>query len=152
MAVAVSHQPAFQALAEMLDLPLVCSDWFDSHAMRFQPNSIRWAHRTGILCQISYCNRHRNSARSQNIPEFSKGNAGFRTANRLDAWRDSEISVPARDSARSAVDSSERASIPRLDPNGAGPPPGAESRWRYYDLISSLSFGSQRRLSWSGSA
>lgn len=31
------------------------------------------------LCHISYCNRYRNSARSQNTPDSSMGNAGFRT-------------------------------------------------------------------------
>jgi formylglycine-generating enzyme required for sulfatase activity len=32
------------------------------------------------LCHLSYCNRYRNSARSQNTPDSSTGNAGFRTA------------------------------------------------------------------------
>ncbi|HTL40671.1 MAG TPA: formylglycine-generating enzyme family protein [Pseudolysinimonas sp.] len=31
------------------------------------------------LCHVSYCNRYRNSARSQNTPDSSMGNAGFRT-------------------------------------------------------------------------
>ena len=31
------------------------------------------------LCHISYCNRYRNSARSQNTPDSSMGNSGFRT-------------------------------------------------------------------------
>ena len=31
------------------------------------------------LCHISYCNRYRNAARSQNTPDSSMGNAGFRT-------------------------------------------------------------------------
>ena len=31
------------------------------------------------LCHSSYCNRYRNSARSQNTPDSSMGNAGFRT-------------------------------------------------------------------------
>jgi len=31
------------------------------------------------LCHASYCNRYRNSARSQNTPDSSTGNAGFRT-------------------------------------------------------------------------
>lgn len=31
------------------------------------------------LCHDSYCNRYRNSARSQNTPDSSTGNAGFRT-------------------------------------------------------------------------
>lgn len=31
------------------------------------------------LCHDSYCNRYRNSARSQNTPDSSMGNAGFRT-------------------------------------------------------------------------
>lgn len=31
------------------------------------------------LCHDSYCNRYRNAARSQNTPDSSMGNAGFRT-------------------------------------------------------------------------
>lgn len=31
------------------------------------------------LCHASYCNRYRNSARSQNTPDSSTGNTGFRT-------------------------------------------------------------------------
>ncbi|AXK47263.1 formylglycine-generating enzyme family protein [Brachybacterium saurashtrense] len=31
------------------------------------------------LCHLSYCNRYRNSARSQNTPDSSMGNGGFRT-------------------------------------------------------------------------
>ena len=31
------------------------------------------------LCHSSYCNRYRNAARSQNTPDSSMGNAGFRT-------------------------------------------------------------------------
>jgi len=34
------------------------------------------------LCQNSYCNRYRNSARSSNRPDSSMGNAGFRTVAR----------------------------------------------------------------------
>ncbi|WP_193106979.1 formylglycine-generating enzyme family protein [Brachybacterium sp. FME24] len=34
------------------------------------------------LCHVSYCNRYRNSARSQNTPNSSMGNAGFRTVSR----------------------------------------------------------------------
>jgi formylglycine-generating enzyme required for sulfatase activity len=34
------------------------------------------------LCHNSYCNRYRNSARSQNTPDSSMGNAGFRTVSR----------------------------------------------------------------------
>lgn len=34
------------------------------------------------LCHLSYCNRYRNSARSQNTPDSSMGNAGFRTVSR----------------------------------------------------------------------
>ncbi|SOC86911.1 Formylglycine-generating enzyme, required for sulfatase activity, contains SUMF1/FGE domain [Curtobacterium sp. 314Chir4.1] len=34
------------------------------------------------LCHDSYCNRYRNSARSQNTPDSSMGNAGFRTVSR----------------------------------------------------------------------
>ncbi|MFK5689139.1 formylglycine-generating enzyme family protein [Ornithinimicrobium sp. LYQ92] len=65
-----------------------CADWFD-------PNSYRTSERDGpagpptgearvlrggsYLCHISYCNRYRNSARSQNTPDSSVGNTGFRT-------------------------------------------------------------------------
>lgn len=34
------------------------------------------------LCHDSYCNRYRNAARSQNTPDSSMGNAGFRTVSR----------------------------------------------------------------------
>lgn len=34
------------------------------------------------LCHLSYCNRYRNSARSQNTPDSSMGNGGFRTVGR----------------------------------------------------------------------
>ncbi|WP_443344035.1 formylglycine-generating enzyme family protein [Brachybacterium tyrofermentans] len=34
------------------------------------------------LCHVSYCNRYRNSARSQNTPDSSMGNGGFRTVSR----------------------------------------------------------------------
>ena len=36
------------------------------------------------LCHLSYCNRYRNSARSQNTPDSSMGNGGFRTVGRRD--------------------------------------------------------------------
>ena len=39
------------------------------------------------LCHDSYCNRYRNSARSQNTPDSSMGNAGFRTVSRRGAER-----------------------------------------------------------------
>jgi len=34
------------------------------------------------LCHDSYCNRYRNAARSQNTPDSSMGNGGFRTVSR----------------------------------------------------------------------
>lgn len=34
------------------------------------------------LCHLSYCSRYRNSARSQNTPDSSMGNGGFRTVGR----------------------------------------------------------------------
>lgn len=37
------------------------------------------------LCHLSYCNRYRNSARSQNTPDSSMGNGGFRTVSRPEA-------------------------------------------------------------------
>ena len=65
-----------------------CSDWFDpryyaNSAAANPPGPERGAARVlrggSYLCHISYCNRYRNSARSQNTPDSSMGNAGFRT-------------------------------------------------------------------------
>ncbi|WP_227488072.1 formylglycine-generating enzyme family protein [Brachybacterium subflavum] len=47
------------------------------------------------LCHISYCNRYRNSARSQNTPDSSMGNAGFRTV-ALTAAADADDTAPDR--------------------------------------------------------
>ncbi|MBB1509704.1 formylglycine-generating enzyme family protein [Tessaracoccus sp. MC1756] len=65
-----------------------CADWF--HPETYQHDRRRDPHgpsqgtqrvmRGGsYLCHDSYCNRYRNSARSQNTPDSSMGNAGFRT-------------------------------------------------------------------------
>lgn len=65
-----------------------CADWFDPqyYAQSGAENPPGAASGSGrvlrggsYLCHISYCNRYRNSARSQNTPDSSMGNAGFRT-------------------------------------------------------------------------
>jgi len=68
-----------------------CADWFSPTA--YAPDAVqdprgpdRGATRVlrggSYLCHISYCNRYRNAARSQNTPDSSMGNAGFRTVAR----------------------------------------------------------------------
>ncbi len=68
-----------------------CADWFDPNYYRASPaanppGAARGGSRIlrggSYLCHISYCNRYRNSARSQNTPDSSMGNAGFRTVSR----------------------------------------------------------------------
>lgn len=65
-----------------------CSDWFSptyyERSPRHSPvgpdaGTARVLRGGSYLCHISYCNRYRNSARSQNTPDSSMGNAGFRT-------------------------------------------------------------------------
>lgn len=65
-----------------------CADRFDASYYLSSPASDPTGPAVGdarvlrggsYLCHISYCNRYRNSARSQNTPESSMGNAGFRT-------------------------------------------------------------------------
>lgn len=65
-----------------------CADWFDSSYYSESPavdprgpgkGTTRMLRGGSYLCHISYCNRYRNSARSQNTPDSSMGNAGFRT-------------------------------------------------------------------------
>ncbi|MEV8273078.1 formylglycine-generating enzyme family protein [Microbacterium sp. NPDC077184] len=65
-----------------------CADWFDPHYYGRSPGesptgpesgSARVLRGGSYLCHISYCNRYRNAARSQNTPDSSMGNAGFRT-------------------------------------------------------------------------
>lgn len=65
-----------------------CADWFDARYYRESPTQNPRGPEIGTqrvlrggsyLCHISYCNRYRNSARSQNTPDSSMGNAGFRT-------------------------------------------------------------------------
>ncbi len=65
-----------------------CSDWFDpgyyAHSPSHNPTgpergTSRVLRGGSYLCHDSYCNRYRNSARSQNTPDSSMGNAGFRT-------------------------------------------------------------------------
>lgn len=77
-----------------------CEDWFHpaSYLMRRSAGQIanvedptgpetgqaRILRGGSYLCHDSYCNRYRNSARSQNTPDSSMGNAGFRTVSRRD--------------------------------------------------------------------
>ena len=65
-----------------------CADWFSprtyTEAAAVDPRGpdrggARVLRGGSYLCHISYCNRYRNSARSQNTPDSSMGNAGFRT-------------------------------------------------------------------------
>lgn len=65
-----------------------CADWFDPRYYAASPagspsgpahGMARVLRGGSYLCHISYCNRYRNSARSQNTPDSSMGNAGFRT-------------------------------------------------------------------------
>lgn len=68
-----------------------CADWFSpaTYAERAgaavsdptgpQQGSTRVLRGGSYLCHASYCNRYRNAARSQNTPDSSMGNAGFRT-------------------------------------------------------------------------
>jgi len=65
-----------------------CVDWFDPGFYAASPRtdptgpdrgSGRVLRGGSYLCHVSYCNRYRNSARSQNTPDSSMGNAGFRT-------------------------------------------------------------------------
>lgn len=64
------------------------SDWFSPAYYRVSPEHAPTGPERGqsrvlrggsYLCHSSYCNRYRNSARSQNTPDSSMGNAGFRT-------------------------------------------------------------------------
>jgi formylglycine-generating enzyme required for sulfatase activity len=65
-----------------------CADWFSPRTYTEAPavdprgperGGARVLRGGSYLCHISYCNRYRNSARSQNTPDSSMGNAGFRT-------------------------------------------------------------------------
>ena len=65
-----------------------CQDWFDPRYYATSPMRAPRGPSTGTarvlrggsyLCHDSYCNRYRCSARSQNTPDSSMGNAGFRT-------------------------------------------------------------------------
>ncbi|MFK4805049.1 formylglycine-generating enzyme family protein [Microbacterium sp. ZW CA_36] len=69
-----------------------CADWFDPAYYAISPQEHPHGPARGdgrvlrggsYLCHISYCNRYRNSARSQNTPDSSMGNAGFRTISRI---------------------------------------------------------------------
>lgn len=68
-----------------------CQDWFSPDYYRHSPRAAPSGPDSGVarvlrggsyLCHNSYCNRYRNSARSQNTPDSSMGNAGFRTVAR----------------------------------------------------------------------
>lgn len=65
-----------------------CADWYSPTTYDSGPaenpvgpdrGTTRVMRGGSYLCHISYCNRYRNSARSQNTPDSSMGNAGFRT-------------------------------------------------------------------------
>ncbi|WP_061963023.1 formylglycine-generating enzyme family protein [Demequina aurantiaca] len=65
-----------------------CSDWYDEGYYNASPainptgpdsGESRVLRGGSYLCHDSYCNRYRNAARSQNTPDSSMGNAGFRT-------------------------------------------------------------------------
>lgn len=65
-----------------------CADWYSPRYYPSSPKRNPRGPRNGrqrvlrggsYLCHDSYCNRYRNSARSQNTPDSSMGNAGFRT-------------------------------------------------------------------------
>lgn len=65
-----------------------CADWYHPGYYRVAPEQAPAGPAQGqqrvlrggsYLCHLSYCNRYRNSARSQNTPDSSMGNAGFRT-------------------------------------------------------------------------
>lgn len=65
-----------------------CADWFDPRTytaeLAIDPRGpakgqSRVLRGGSHLCHTSYCNRYRNSARSQNTPDSSMSNAGFRT-------------------------------------------------------------------------
>jgi formylglycine-generating enzyme required for sulfatase activity len=65
-----------------------CADWYDPRTYDHSPahnptgperGEARVLRGGSYLCHASYCNRYRNSARSQNTPDSSMGNAGFRT-------------------------------------------------------------------------
>lgn len=65
-----------------------CADWFSPRTYTRgdvanprgpEHGQARILRGGSYLCHISYCNRYRNSARSQNTPDSSMGNAGFRT-------------------------------------------------------------------------
>lgn len=65
-----------------------CQDWYDPGYYSRSPGSSPAGPPTGqqrvlrggsFLCHDSYCNRYRNSARSQNTPDSAMANAGFRT-------------------------------------------------------------------------
>lgn len=68
-----------------------CSDWYDPgyYAVSTEREPAgptageqRVLRGGSYLCHDSYCNRYRNAARSQNTPDSSMGNAGFRTVSR----------------------------------------------------------------------
>lgn len=72
-----------------------CQDWYDPAYYDRSPASSPAGPEAGnqrvlrggsFLCHDSYCNRYRNSARSQNTPDSAMSNAGFRTV----ALRDTE--------------------------------------------------------------
>lgn len=71
-----------------------CADWFSPTAYHDarpenptgpERGTARVMRGGSYLCHDSYCNRYRNSARSQNTPDSSSANVGFRTVGRVSA-------------------------------------------------------------------
>lgn len=82
-----------------------CADRFDASYYLSSPASdpagpaggdARVLRGGSYLCHISYCNRYRNSARSQNTPDSSMGNAGFGRWRCELAWALPRIGVQPR--------------------------------------------------------
>lgn len=73
-----------------------CQDWYDPNYYPGAPRSAPAGPEHGsqrvlrggsFLCHDSYCNRYRNSARSQNTPDSAMSNAGFRTVAAVEGTR-----------------------------------------------------------------
>jgi formylglycine-generating enzyme required for sulfatase activity len=69
-----------------------CGDWYNPRSYTDSPDTSPRGPASGtqrvlrggsFLCHDSYCNRYRNSARSQNTPDSAMSNAGFRTVANL---------------------------------------------------------------------
>ncbi|TGQ40536.1 formylglycine-generating enzyme family protein [Mesorhizobium sp. M4B.F.Ca.ET.214.01.1.1] len=84
-----SYQPNGYGLWQMIgNVWEWCSDWWDAAYYQQSPRENPIGPKSGqyramrggsYLCNNSYCNRYRNSARSKNTPESASANIGFRT-------------------------------------------------------------------------